>query len=115
MDFKLIVIRTGNIQQLAAFYTLLGLTFDYHQHPNTPYHYATTIGPTVLEIYPLAKDQVAADNHVRLGFSLDHFNDTIALLKDNRVPFIREPMQTEFGYACVVADPDGRKIELYKK
>lgn len=115
MELTLLVIRTKDIRQLADFYSLLGLTFDYHKHGNSPYHYSTTIRNTVLEIYPLAKGQMEADRDLRLGFSLDNFEAIIEVLKDNGIMFSSEPMPTEYGFMAVVKDPDGRKIELYKR
>ncbi|WP_276484616.1 VOC family protein [Paraflavitalea pollutisoli] len=114
MELRLIVIRTPNPQQLADFYTQLGLVFDYHQHGNSPYHYGASIGQTLIEIYPLTKSQTEADKNLRLGFAMEQFDDRIAVLKEKLVPFATEPVQTEFGYMAVVIDPDGRKVELYK-
>ncbi len=114
MEFKLLVIRTSDIERLSEFYSLLGMTFRYHMHGNSPYHYSTTVGKTVLEIYPLAKTQSIIDNNLRLGFSLDNFEDSIQGLRQNEVVFVKEPMQTEFGFMAIIQDPDGRKIELYK-
>lgn len=114
MELKLIVVRTTNPEKLAGFYTLLGLFFDYHKHGNSPYHYSTAIGSTVLEIYPLAKGQDNADNHLRLGLSIEDFDKKIILLKENQVTFSMEPVQTDFGYMAVILDPDGRKVEIYK-
>lgn len=67
MELKLIVIRTADTQKLVSFYELLGLNFDYHKHSNSPYHYSTEIGKTVLEIYPLTKSQTETDKRLRLG------------------------------------------------
>lgn len=113
---KLLVIRTPNLQALHEFYKRLGFDFDYHQHgPGLPYHYSTAIGTLIFEIYPLAKEQAEADPHLRLGFEIERFDDVIAELKQEAVPFISEPMQTHFGFMAVVQDPDGRKVELYKR
>ena len=110
------VIRTPDTKALYEFYKRLGFCFDYHQHgPSLPYHYSSTIGSMVFEIYPLAKGQTEADQHLRLGFEIERFDDVIAELKQEVVPFISEAMQTPFGFMVVVRDPDGRKIELYKK
>lgn len=115
MDIRLLVLRTGNMQRLASFYGLLGCTFDHHQHGNSPLHYSATIGQTILEIYPLAKGQAEADKHLRLGFGIDNFDERIAYLKSVNIPFVSEPVQTEFGLMAVITDPDERKIELYRK
>lgn len=57
MELRLIVLRTGNMQKLVDFYSLLGCDFEYHKHGNSPYHYSAKTGKTVSEIYPLSKDK----------------------------------------------------------
>lgn len=112
---KLLVIRTPDIKALHAFYSRLGFSFTYHQHGSSPYHYSATIGDTVIELYPLAKGQTEADKHLRLGFDIVCFDDLIAALKQENIRFITEPVETDNGLMAVVADPDGRKVELHKK
>lgn len=114
MNIRLIVLRTVDIKRLVDFYGLFGLTFDYHKHGNSPYHYSATIGQAVLEIYPLAKNQNEPDKNLRLGFGIDNFDETIGRMKTAGVAFFVEPAKTEFGFMAIVSDPDERKIELYK-
>jgi lactoylglutathione lyase len=114
MDIRLIVLRTPDIISLSDFYKCLGLNFEYHKHGKSPFHYGATIGKTVLEIYPLAKDQVEPDKNLRLGFSIDNFEAVIQELKTKNVRFISEPIDTEFGHMAIIEDPDQRKLELYK-
>ena len=115
MEIRLLVLRTSDTKRLAEFYTLFGFSFEYHKHGNSPYHYSASIGQTVLEIYPLAKGQTEVDKNLRLGFGIDNFDAVVEQLKAFKVSFSMEPIQTEFGYMAIVVDPDGRKIELYKK
>jgi len=115
MEIRLVVIRTAEITQLADFYALLGLTFEYHKHGKSPYHYSAPVGNTILEIYPLAKGQAEADKELRIGFVLEDFDSTMAILKARDVEFVSEPLQTDYGFMAIVKDPDGRRIELYKK
>jgi lactoylglutathione lyase len=115
MDIRLLVLRTGDTKRLAEFYSLFGLKFDYHKHGDSPLHYSTTIGKTVLEIYPLTKRQIKPDKNLRLGFGIDNFDETIQKLKKLEVAFSLEPTQTNFGFMSIISDPDDRKIELYKK
>ncbi len=115
MDFRLLVLRTSDTKRLADFYGLLGLTFDYHNHGNSPFHYSATIGQTVLEIYQLTKSQTEADKNLRLGFGIDNFDQTIKTLKENKVHFAFEPTETDFGFITIISDPERRKVELYKK
>ena len=62
MNLILLVIRSAIPEQLAEFYSILGMTFEYHRHGYDPYHYSCHIGPTLLEIYPLAKGQEKGRN-----------------------------------------------------
>ena len=114
MELKLIVIRTNDQKKLADFYSLLGLKFDYHSHGNSPMHYSAGIGSMVLEIYPLSKNQFEPDKSLRLGFAIDNFDDILLHLKNSNIVF-SAPVITEFGFLTVISDPDGRKIEIYKK
>ena len=115
MDIRLIVIRTSDTKRLADFYSLLGLSFAYHKHGNSSYHHSATIGQTVLEIYSLTKSQTEADKNLRLGLTMDNFDMVVKKLKEHGATFSTEPSQTEFGFMTIVVDPDGRKVELYKK
>ena len=114
MNIRLIVIRSADPDRLVHFYRLLGFVFEEHQHGKGPLHYAANIGACVLEIYPLAKNQASPDLNLRIGFTLDHFEESIAQLQKEQTFFVQEPMDNEFGFLAVVTDPEGRKIELYR-
>lgn len=77
-------------------------------------HYAAKIGTLVFEIYPLANNQTEIDKTLRLGFATDNFEETLRLLQQHKVVY-SAPTLTEFGYMTIISDPDGRKVELYKK
>jgi lactoylglutathione lyase len=115
MDIRLLVLRTDDAKRLAEFYTLLGMSFEYHKHGNSPYHYSAMVGQTVLEIYSLSKGQTEPDKNLRLGFGIDNFDETVRKLKELGVNFSLEPIATEFGFMTIISDPDVRKVELYKK
>lgn len=114
MHIRLLVLRTADMKALTHFYGLLGVSFDAHQHGNSPAHYIASVGKTVLEIYPLAKDQPEADKNLRLGIEVDDFEATITALLDNEIVFT-EPANAGFGFMTIISDPDGRKVEVYKK
>jgi predicted enzyme related to lactoylglutathione lyase len=113
MELRLIVIRTSQPERLSEFYSLLGLSFEYHQHGQSPFHYSAKIEKTVLEIYPLSKNQTESDRSLRLGFAISNFEKKLELIKKNGISF-SEPFESEFGYMTILVDPDGRKVELYK-
>lgn len=76
--------------------------------------YAAQLAEMVLEIYPLAKGQNAADPHLRLGFEVSDFEQVMKNLNLQNVRILHVPQQTEFGYLSVVEDSDGRKVEIYR-
>jgi len=112
MQLKLLVLRCKNITDSVHFYEKIGLKFDHHQHGNGPLHYSCTLGATVLELYPLLKQQKEADYSTRLGFEVENLNVLIEELRATGVAIIQEPKESEFGCFAVVKDLDGRKVEL---
>lgn len=109
-SLRLLVIKSPQPAALAAFYTSLGFEFDYHQHGKGPFHYASKETPVTLEIYPLPKGITTADTTTRLGFTVDDVDDLVQRLPAGNI--VTMPASTQWGYAAVVQDPDGRKIEL---
>ena len=112
---NLLVIRTENPELLKNQYELLGLTFDYHQHGNGPFHYASEQTGVVFEIYPLTKSMSKADNTIRLGFEIENLPAVIEELKTTNWVFKSDLSETEWGLTAVLQDLDGRKIELKNK
>ena len=112
MKINLIVIRTDQLKACADFYQKLGISFDYHQHGKGPFHYAAELEGTVFEIYPLLKNQEKPDNSLRLGFDVPELDKLIELLKKDNIAILKEPALSAFGYAAIIKDVDGRKIEL---
>ncbi len=49
MHLNLLVIKTHKLHELATFYRLLGLEFEYHKHDQGPFHYSAKLGETVAE------------------------------------------------------------------
>ncbi|SKA36456.1 hypothetical protein SAMN04488128_104115 [Chitinophaga eiseniae] len=112
INLQLLVIKTHQPEVLAAFYTLLGIEFEYHQHGKGPFHYASKNGLPVMEIYPLPANVPTADNTTRLGFGVTQLDELIRRLQQQQTPIFAIPGQSEWGYRAIVQDPDGRKVEL---
>jgi lactoylglutathione lyase len=112
-NIHLIVIKTAHPAAQAEFYTQLGFDFHYHRHDTGPFHYASTGEGVVLEIYPLPKGMTIADHTTRLGVTVDDLDNLMKVLPDACI--VTPAAVTEWGYAAVVKDLDGRKIELVQK
>ncbi len=114
MELRLLVIRTAQLEKVVEFYTQLGLSFAYHRHGTGVYHYAATQGVFTFEIYPLQKHQQAADTSTRLGFAVLDFDALLASVATSPL-LVSPPQPTEWGEMALLQDPDGRKVEIYRK
>lgn len=112
MKLNLLLIRTSDPEILKSQYEGLGFTFDYHQHGNGPFHYASEKDGFVFEIYPLTKSMDKADNSLRLGFVVEDLPYAIDKIKKTSWKILTEITQTEWGLMAIIQDLDGRKIEL---
>jgi lactoylglutathione lyase len=102
----LLVLRAQNIEATRAFYEMLGMTFVQEQHGRGPIHYSTQLGDLVLEIYP-GKDEASGQ---RIGVLVDDARNI-----RQKIPVgacLVEPTMTEQGWAMVLMDPDGRKVDV---
>jgi lactoylglutathione lyase len=111
VQLNLIVIRSAIPTDLAAFYSQFGLEFDYHRHGNGPMHYSVDVDGVTLEIYPLKASQKEADLTLRLGFQVADLEAVIA----KGVDVVSAPKLGQWGYRCVVTDPEGRRVELVER
>jgi hypothetical protein len=109
-SLSLLVIQAKNVEAAKDFYTLLGLEFAAEQHGTGPHHYAATLGPLVLEIYPCKADSPRAP--LRLGFDVPALEGTLNLLRRRGAKIISEPKDSPWGRRAVVEDPDGNRVEL---
>jgi len=112
MKLNLIVIKTKDPKTLMEQYQRLGICFDYHQHGNGPFHYASMYEGQVFEIYPLPKSVLKADNTLRLGFEVPNLTEIINTLKESNWIIVSEISTKSWGKTAIIQDLDGRKIEL---
>ena len=112
MRINLLVIKTNKLHELKTQYEALGLQFDYHNHGNGAFHYATEIDQTVFEIYPLSQQNKKPDSTTRLGFEIKNINQIIPLLHQAKWIIKSEPKKTDYGYIVIIEDLDGRRVEL---
>jgi catechol 2,3-dioxygenase-like lactoylglutathione lyase family enzyme len=104
---RLIVLRCADVERARDFYEALGLLLVAEQHGAGPRHYSTTIGGTVLELYPR---QVAETRGVRLGLEVSDLAAAVAAIGRTGGKVVARP--TDRTPSAIVEDPDGHRIEL---
>jgi catechol 2,3-dioxygenase-like lactoylglutathione lyase family enzyme len=103
----LIVLRCAEVERAREFYEALGLTLVAEQHGAGARHYSTTIGRTVLELYPRRGPETRG---ARLGFSVSDLAAAVGAVERVGGRVVRtEGAQPP---SAIVEDPDGHTIEL---
>jgi lactoylglutathione lyase len=111
IQLNLVVIRSHNIKQSAAFYQHLGLSFVKQQHGNGLEHVASEVSGITFEIYPCTSKTLPT-TATRLGFRVSSVDTTIDELQKHGAAIISPAEDSEWGRRAIVADPDGHQVEL---
>ena len=80
VSLTLLVLKTGQVENLLVFYRALGIDFVEERHAKGPLHYAGKLGEIVFELYPVTGND-PVDATVRLGFGVPKLSETIAALR----------------------------------
>ena len=78
-----------------------------------PLHHSAPLGDGIIEIYPLPDDQTV-DSTTRLGFAIADPDSAVGGAESLGGRVIKPGRDTPWGYMALVADPDGRTVELYR-
>ena len=113
LSLRLLVLRTPNVLTAMRFYASLGFSFKEEQHGKGPIHYSAQLCDGIIEIYPLSEGQTV-DTTTRLGFGVEDVEAVTAAAADNGGRVVRDGHQTPWGYVAILADPDGRSVEIYQ-
>ncbi len=73
------------------------------------------IGPNTLAIGNMAPDWKANPGGGSVGLEVDDFLAAIQRMKQNRVTFVLEPIETPVCHMAVVSDPDGNSVTIHKR
>jgi lactoylglutathione lyase len=113
----LLVLRSSDLGVARAFYEALGLTFVAEKHGAGPNHLAATLaGGVVLELYPATTTDGlvvrGGVGDVRLGLVVDDVWATVRTVREAGGEIVTEPTTEDGRHRAVLADPDGRRVEL---
>lgn len=111
LSLNLVVIRSSDAERAVAFYTCLGLEFTRHRHGNGPEHFAAELPGGVFEIYPQTPEG-SPTTGTRIGFAVKSVDKAVTAISEHPTSVISPPRESEWGRRAVVADPDGRRVEL---
>ena len=114
-SLSLVTLRSANMETALSFYRALGFEFVEEQHGNGPRHHSSKAGSTVLEIYPgdpgRAPERKSAGATL-IGFGVANLDQALTSLTQLGAPVLTPAKESPWGRRAVVADPDGRAVDL---
>ena len=112
-ELRLVVLRSSDVERDRGIYEALGVRWVAERHGAGPAHLAATLASAVvLELYP-AGDRQPTD--VRLGFAVDDLMEAVEAVQRAGGSVITWPEPEDDPERAVVADHDGRRIELTRR
>lgn len=114
LALNLVVLNTTDLEKAQSFYEAIGLSFVKEQHGGGPPHLAATLpSGLVLELYPTADGHAQeAGGAPRLGFVVADVRSTAMAASQAGGSLLDPPDAMTGQMRAVLADPDGRRIEL---
>lgn len=104
-----LVLRTGRMGELKAFFELLGLRFQEEKHGKGPVHYSTQLNSFVFELYPLRPNE-SSEMSVRMGFQVDDLAGVLEKVAGMGLGVDRRSEQR-----AIVCGPEGRVYDLVER
>jgi len=112
-QLNLLVLRVDDVERSRTFYESLGLMFVAERHGNGPEHFSSTLGETVLELYP--RSPAGAISTIRLGFAVDDLASVQARAVTCHGVVEKSAQSTLWGLRAVLIDPDGNRVVVVQR
>ena len=110
-----VVMHSARLGAMVAFYRAIGVPLEEEQHDGGPMHYACEIGPVHFAISGAPGFRSPGRRQsgtTQVGFQVSDLEAVVAVLREGGAEILQEPEEVPWGHRAVVADPDGRPVEL---
>lgn len=116
VGLTLVVVRSHRLDDVRKFYEAIGLVFAEEQHGSGPPHLAATLASGgVFELYPAVAGEGVergSTGDVRLGFCVTDVASVVSSVTAGGGTVVSDVTTRGDGLAAVVADPEGRRVEI---
>lgn len=112
-----LVVFTDRVEEMLAFYRAVGVALEDEDHGDGRVHAATDVGGVHVAVFPTTDGDGRAPGwrergSTFAGWWVASLDDTSAALTSIGAPILLPHQQAEWGCRIVVADPDGRAVEI---
>lgn len=104
-----LVLRTGRMGELKAFFELLGLQFQREKHGRGPVHFSARLNSFIFELYPLRPNE-CPEKSLRLGFQVVDLAQVL-----DGVAELGLHVDRRVGNRVTVRGPEGRVYDLMER
>ncbi|MEH6996482.1 VOC family protein [Neobacillus drentensis] len=106
--------RSSNISELKKWYKeVLGIPLD--NEWNGTIFPSKEGNETIFSLFKEDSDYFPMEQQVMLNFQVEDMNECVKHLQKLGISLLKEPEKSEFGTFTWIADPEGRRIELWEK
>src|SRR5919108_349213 len=115
-EFGALVLFTARFDAMVSFYRAIGLPLREESHDDGPVHFACELGPVHFAIFESAAGDAAeprTGGSSISGFAVSSLQQALADLRSLGARVVEEPSEYPWGPRFLVADPDGRVVEVF--
>ncbi len=131
-----LVLHTTRLADSIAFYSAIGVPLEEERHDDGPVHWACELGPVHFAVFEVeTAGRVSGDDGgaagagarvvasgpspgrrqpgaTQFGFQVSNLQTAVDALRRCGAAILQEPEDVPWGRRAVIADPDGRPVEL---
>ncbi len=117
-DVGALVLYTGRLDEVVAFYRAIGVPLVPEDHGDGVQHYACELGCTHFAVFESAAGSAlphGSGGSIFFGLTVGSVEDAVGKARARGAQVVEEPTRYPWGVRALVADPDGRTIELFQR
>ena len=116
-----LVLHTARLDEVVAFYEAIGITLEEERHDDGPVHWACELGPVHFAVFDGGTRSGGeaggspgrrVAGATQFGFQVSDLGAAVDALRRVGAEILQEPEEVPWGHRAVIADPDGRPVEL---
>jgi predicted enzyme related to lactoylglutathione lyase len=113
-----LVLYTASLERTVAFYRAIGVDLVDEDHGDGMPHFAAELDGCHFAVFPATGETRAPGLRepgcAFVGIAVGSAHDAVRRVRDLDAPVMQEPTEYPWGIRAVLADPDGRPVEIFE-